>query len=254
MRPESPPGHGAFVFRTSLDISSFGACGDFSQAQCFRDFVHYHFYRAAAGLNLQERLRVAAAPGLIEFAKLFPTAEQRTLSSSFIGLRVTTLPQFFDRSIQKNGWHAEGPEQRRVLLFRKSPAPERHHPRKARAQLFQHFAQRSPLGLTERFLSRITENISNAAAFPPLDALVQIFEDPIQVLPQSLAHGALARTHEPNQKNRRGRRPAFRRRTRLGRTRPPRAGRSLLVRKRLARPLRALRFLFRCYLSVRFLR
>ena len=70
---------------------------DFLQAELFGNLGCDRIHGAAAGLNLEGRLRVALAPGLVKLAKLFLAAEQWALRPGFARLRTATLPQFFDR-------------------------------------------------------------------------------------------------------------------------------------------------------------
>jgi hypothetical protein len=56
-------------------------------------------------------------------------------------------------------------------------------------------------GSTELGLSRITENFRYFMPFPRLDAVVEIFKEPIQPLPESAAHTAFPGSHETDQKN-----------------------------------------------------
>jgi hypothetical protein len=56
-------------------------------------------------------------------------------------------------------------------------------------------------GSPEFGFSRIAEDLCYRASFAGLDAVVEIFKDPIQPLPEGAAHTALARSHEADQEN-----------------------------------------------------
>jgi hypothetical protein len=49
--------------------------------------------------------------------------------------------------------------------------------------------------------SRVTENLRDRTPFAPLNAVVEIFKEPVQPLPESAAHAAFPGAHEANEKN-----------------------------------------------------
>ena len=153
-------------------------------------------------------------------------AQQRTFRSGFTGLRAAALPQFFDRSVQKNRGHAGRLQQGRIFFLHESAAAQRDDSGAAAAQFLEHMLQGRMLGSPELGFSRIPENLRYRAPFARLDAVVEIFKDPIQPLPEGAAHTAFPGSHEADQENRVARNTgALRRTARLGRTRMRRSAR-----------------------------
>jgi hypothetical protein len=95
------------------------------------------------------------------------------------------------------------------------------------------------LGTAELDLTRKAKNLSDAAALPPLDTVVQIFKDPIQPLREGAANAAFARSHKTHQKD--GIHP---RASRLFRGRSPHTNARFRARRFARTFLRTIRFVF----------
>ncbi len=152
--------------------------------------------------NLQRRFQsTLRRRACVKFAKLLPAAEQRTLGPGLAGLLAAALPQFFHRSVQKHRWHAGAFSKRRVLVLHEGSAAQGDDSGASAAQFLEHLLQRGMLGPPELGFSRVPENLRHGAPFARLDAVVEIFKEPIQPLPQGAAHTAFPSSHEADQEN-----------------------------------------------------
>jgi hypothetical protein len=138
----------------------------------------------------------------MKITKLFQAFQQRTFEAAFTCLLAATLPQLPDRSVQKNRGHSAGQQRGRILSLHKGATAQGDNPRHAAAQFLQHLFQRRMLGSPEHWLPGVPENLSHRSPFALLDAVVKIFEHPIQVLCQGPANAGFSRTHESDQENR----------------------------------------------------
>jgi len=80
-------------------------------------------------------------------------------------------------------------------------ATQSHDPGSTALQFVQNLAQGAVFSLTERRFSGIPEDFLDFAAFPPLDAVVKVFKEPVQPLPKGPAYGTFSGAHESDQKN-----------------------------------------------------
>jgi hypothetical protein len=61
--------------------------------------------------------------------------------------------------------------------------------------------ERVTLGASKFALARIAKDFRDGAAFASRDAIIQIFKDPIQPLPEGTAYGSFTRSHKADEED-----------------------------------------------------
>jgi hypothetical protein len=113
---------------------------------------------------------------------MLQTAKKWPVGRRFAGLPAATLPQLFYGCVQENYWHARRFKQFSVARLDKSAASQRYYPC-LRVNSLEHVLQRAAFGTPESWLTGLAKYLGDSAAFAALDAIVQIFKNPIQPSP-----------------------------------------------------------------------
>ena len=123
-----------------------------------------------------------------------------------------TLPKFLDRRIQENRGDAAGLDLLVILPLRERSPTQSNDPGDSAVQLSEHLFEDSPFRPPELGFSGVAENLRHRSAFAGRDAVIEIFKDPIQPLPEGAAYAAFPGSHEADQENRIARRTGVPRR------------------------------------------
>jgi hypothetical protein len=127
--------------------------------------------------------------------------QQRAFCIGLRCLSAATLPEFFDRCVEKNRGNARCLQQSGILSLHKGASAQGYDFGRPALQFIEHVSQSGMLGSPKRGFSGVAENFRHRAALARHDAVIEIFKDPIQPLPKGAAYAALSGSHEADQKN-----------------------------------------------------
>ena len=94
-----------------------------------------------------------------------------------------------------------------ILSLRERSATQSNDPGDSAAQLSEHLFEDGLFGPPEFGFSRVPENLRHGSAFAGRDAVIEIFKDPIQPLPEGASHARFPHPHKADQENRVTRKP-----------------------------------------------
>ena len=93
-------------------------------------------------------------------------------------------------------------QQSRIFLLHEGAPAQGNDSCAPAAQFLDHMLQGRVLGSPELGFPRIPENLRHGAPFAGLNAVVEIFKDPIQPLPEGASYARFPGSHKADQENR----------------------------------------------------